>query len=281
MARIRTIKPEFWLNEELASLSDRARLLAIALLNHSDDKGLFLANPALVRAACFPFDEHSQNVLGGLQELSRIGYVEVRECSGKTIGRVVNFLEHQRIDKPQKSKLIALWEQGEPQGNAVNNEDSAQFQDHSKNVPGILPEDSENVPRPERKGKEGKGKDQAVATAPSPPEKVWGTLPTKDGSEWELKDSFWQELVKAYPRHDIYAECKAMKIWLISNPAKQKTPGGMKRFVNGWLSKAEPTKPDPAANKRPRGKMYWEIAAERHAREAAAAAAKESAHATA
>ena len=109
MARIRTIKPEFWQNEQLASVGLHARLLAIALLNHADDKGLFLANPQLVRAACFPFEEDSKNVLGSLRDLSRIGYIEVRDCGGKQVGRICKFLDHQRIDKPQKSKLVDIF----------------------------------------------------------------------------------------------------------------------------------------------------------------------------
>jgi hypothetical protein len=151
MPRIRTIKPEFWQNESLASLSEHARLMAIALLNHADDKGFFLASHQLVRASCFPFDEDSKKVLGSIEELSRIGYIEVRNCGGKQIGRICKFLDHQRIDKPQKSKLIDIF-----QANCSENTGS-------RNLPGELPEGSGNDQRPERKGKEGeeegKGKD--------------------------------------------------------------------------------------------------------------------------
>ena len=142
MARIRTIKPEFWQNEQLAGISFHARLLAIALLNHADDKGLFLANPQLVRAACFPFEEDSKNVLGSLRDLSRIGYIEVRDCGGKQVGRICKFLDHQRIDKPQKSKLVDIF--------AANYEEN----NDSKNLPGIVVEDSKNTTRPEGNGKE-------------------------------------------------------------------------------------------------------------------------------
>jgi len=142
MARIRTIKPEFWQNEQLASLSEHARLLAIALLNHADDEGYFLANQSLVRAACFPFEEHSKKVLGSIQELSSVGYIEVRECSGKSIGFICKFSVHQRIDKPQKSKLSTVF-----QANPKENKDS-------ENIPGTFQEGSKNIPRLERKGKE-------------------------------------------------------------------------------------------------------------------------------
>jgi hypothetical protein len=142
MARIRTIKPEFWQNETLAGLPAHARLLAIALLNNADDDGYFLANASLVRAACFPFEECSENVRGSLQELSRIGYIEVRDCDGKQIGRVVKFKDHQRIDKPQKSKL-----------HDVFNSFSTEKPD-SKNVPGTIQESSKSIQRLEWNGME-------------------------------------------------------------------------------------------------------------------------------
>nr|MBF6067360.1 primosomal protein [Klebsiella pneumoniae] len=38
MARIRTIKPEFWTDEDMAEVSEPACLLAIGLLNYADDE---------------------------------------------------------------------------------------------------------------------------------------------------------------------------------------------------------------------------------------------------
>jgi len=167
MARIRTIKPEFWQNEEIASLSEHARLLAIALLNFCDDEGFFLANPSLVRANCFPFQEDSRNVPGSLQELSRIGYVEVRDCSGKAIGRVVKFLSHQRIEKAQKSKLAPLFLQQQPTETQENNSDLVD----SVTVPGTFQDDSRSSHGLERKGKEQgkerKGEENGNVLAPA------------------------------------------------------------------------------------------------------------------
>ena len=142
MARIRTIKPEFWQNEQLARLTEHARLLAIALLNHADDVGYFKANAYLVRAACFPFDEDSTKVLGSLQELSTIGFIELRSDGEKQVGRVCKFREHQRIDKPGASKLEDAFDAMAPQ--------NTENQDDSTNVLGGLSEDSRNTQRLEQ-----------------------------------------------------------------------------------------------------------------------------------
>ena len=120
MGRIRTVKPEFWTSQKLAGLSDRARLLAIALLNHSDDEGYFQANIQLVRAACFPFDEDSVTTHGAITELSNMGYIEVKKtASGNEVGRVVNFDEHQRVNRPKPSVLS-----GDFQGETLFSESS-------------------------------------------------------------------------------------------------------------------------------------------------------------
>lgn len=109
MARIRTIKPQFWENEELSEVSESACLLAIALLNYSDDEGYFNANEKLVKAACFPIRDISTTIRRMFDELSNIGYLEFsKDENNRIYGRVVNFLKHQRIDRPQKSKISDL-----------------------------------------------------------------------------------------------------------------------------------------------------------------------------
>lgn len=109
MARIRTIKPEFWHDEELSSLSPEACLLAIGLLNMADDEGYFKANPKLIEAAIFPLRELSLSTHGLISELSNIKYITVYSGDdGKKYGLVNNFLKHQKINRPNISKIKGL-----------------------------------------------------------------------------------------------------------------------------------------------------------------------------
>ena len=135
--RIRTIKPEFWTSETIAPLSDKAKLLAIGLLNFADDEGYFWANPILIRAAIFPFLDESKTLLGLLQDLSRVGYIQLgkRSDDSRSVGRVTNFMIHQRIDKPKGSII----------------KENVQFLDESKTPPRHVPDASPL---------EGKGKEQ-------------------------------------------------------------------------------------------------------------------------
>jgi hypothetical protein len=106
MARIRTIKPEFWQHEELSALPEATHMLAAALLNFADDQGFFKANPGLVRAACFPLREPSVSIPESLRSLQEIGYVQIGKGEdGKEYGRVVSFDEHQRVSHPTPSKI--------------------------------------------------------------------------------------------------------------------------------------------------------------------------------
>lgn len=74
------------------------------------------------------------------------------------------------------------------------------------------------------------------ADAPSPV----GMLPTNvSGKNFPVYGNdllIWEE---AYPAVDILAEMRKIKAWLVSNPKNRKTSGGMKRFINSWLSRAQ------------------------------------------
>lgn len=109
MARIRTIKPEFWRNEGLSSVSAEAALLAVGLLNHADDEGFFCANPKLVEADVFPLRELSSTTTVLLQELADIGYIVLLDGrDGKKYGWIRKFGKHQVVNKKQPSKIKPL-----------------------------------------------------------------------------------------------------------------------------------------------------------------------------
>lgn len=149
--RIRTIKPDFWSHELLCQCSEFTRLLAIALLNWADDEGYFMANPVVLRGNLFPFVDDSKMVPRSLQDLSSVGWIEISEdAQGRAIGRVVNFLKHQRVDKGKRSVIKDLW----------------QFQDESKMHPRCV----QDASKEEGKGMEGNGrgnrKEEVVAPLP-------------------------------------------------------------------------------------------------------------------
>jgi hypothetical protein len=56
MARIRTIKPDFWTDEALADCSPTARLLFIATWSFADDHGNLERSARQLKAQAFPYD---------------------------------------------------------------------------------------------------------------------------------------------------------------------------------------------------------------------------------
>jgi hypothetical protein len=107
MARIRSIKPEFWTSEQVTECSLNARLLFIGLWNFADDLGRMPMSAKSIKAKVFPADDMPlQNVSGMLQELSRNGLILPYEVDGKEYLQITGW-QHQRIDKPQPGKYPA------------------------------------------------------------------------------------------------------------------------------------------------------------------------------
>jgi hypothetical protein len=69
-----------------------------------------MAHPMILKGNLFPFLDDSTMIPRSLQDLSRIGWVEIQEDSQmRPIGRVLNFLKHQRVDKGKPSTIKQLW----------------------------------------------------------------------------------------------------------------------------------------------------------------------------
>jgi hypothetical protein len=181
MARIRTIKPEFYTNEELSKLPEVTHYgMASGLLTYADDEGYFNANPGLIKAAVFPLREPSVSIHDMLTQLSSVGYLRFGSAAdGKRYGHVVKFDEHQRVNRPTPSKIKDLTIQW----------------DESVTPHGVL---SESSPL-ERKGKERKG---SGAEAP-PPEFDPTSIPGLNVDAWGLWVEHRQAIKKPIRPHSL------------------------------------------------------------------------------
>ncbi|UYW33644.1 hypothetical protein [Methylorubrum extorquens] len=104
MARIRTIKPEFWTSEQVMECSPNARLAFIGMWNFCDDAGRMPASPKQIKALVFPSDDFtSENVRGMIDELELNGLVRRYVVEDKEFLAVTGW-HHQKIDKPQKPR---------------------------------------------------------------------------------------------------------------------------------------------------------------------------------
>lgn len=112
MARIRTLKPSFYSHEQLSALPAEWHMLAGALLNYADDHGYFNANPQLVHAGTMPL--RTFDVAAALDALRAVNFVRFGlHPDGRRFGHVINFYDHQKVDKPTKSQIADMpiaWE---------------------------------------------------------------------------------------------------------------------------------------------------------------------------
>ena len=119
MARIRTIKPEFPQSESMGRLSRDARLLFVNLWTICDDEGRTRGNSRMLASLLFPYDDDAPALIEGwLCSLEEEGCIVRYVVDGSTYLQIRNWLNHQKIDKPSKSKLPAFDESSRILSNA-------------------------------------------------------------------------------------------------------------------------------------------------------------------
>ncbi|MFG2996623.1 hypothetical protein [Streptomyces sp. NPDC048340] len=108
MARIRTIKPEWFQSEDLARVSLTAERTFLGLISHADDTGRHKDLASLITGYIWMV-RGGQDVAGverDLDELAAVGLIcRYVGCDGKKNLHLVTWDKHQRIDKRSASRL--------------------------------------------------------------------------------------------------------------------------------------------------------------------------------
>lgn len=177
MARIRSVKPDFWDSPSTARASLRARLFYIAMWNWADDWGVGDANPRRLLSFAFPNDESSDVEPRNFRRLAE----EVAECfgvlwyevDGRPYFQIPSWEEHQRTEKKAKRA-----NPGSDQAERILYAVAAEVPTPS----------SGNVDDGSRKGEVGKGKWEE------------GELPRSPATPSSTHASRFDEFWAAYPR---------------------------------------------------------------------------------
>jgi hypothetical protein len=223
MARIRTIKPEFWVDDQIVELDYPTRLLFIGLWNFVDDDGYVEFKAKRIKMQVFPAD--SIDVSGMLTKLIQMGRLGQFHSDQGDLLRIVNWERHQKISHPTPTRFTGI----QPVSSVSPPERSGVVEkvpDHS----GL-------------KGKERKGKEEPMSTDGGRDSDVgqqspysddflswWRTYPRKEskGDAWKA----WEQLRKSKQLPDVtdlnaatltYARRKA------GEPQFIKLPGGWLR----------------------------------------------------
>lgn len=106
MARIRSIKPSFWTDHDVAGLRRDARLMALGLISHADDDGRFIATATAIGGNVFPRDEIPPTTIRKWRdEIAKAGLIELYTVDGCEYGWFPKWLKHQKVYKPYPSTL--------------------------------------------------------------------------------------------------------------------------------------------------------------------------------
>lgn len=110
MARIRTIKPEFWADEKMGACDPLTRLVFLGLISLADDAGRLVDSVKQIDAALFPYtDESSRDAIEILDRMDRVR--RGVSASGQRLIQIVNWERHQKIDNRNKYTLPEIAQQ--------------------------------------------------------------------------------------------------------------------------------------------------------------------------
>jgi hypothetical protein len=231
VARIRTVKPDFFTHPSITPLSIPARLLLLSLLTQADDEGRLYDQGAKIRGLAFG-DEDRVNIGALLVELADHGRILRYEMGGRDCIEITGFHDHQRVNRPTPSTIPA----------------PGLFSTLSPSAQGVLTEDSS----PEWKGMERKGREGKGVT-PRERDVIADTLARIEGGDpLEVPPSHMRTLcVKANELRKVAPDVTPAEVerraanWsghmhdaTISGPA----------VVKHWARLAQPAKPTAATN---------------------------------
>jgi hypothetical protein len=174
--RIRSIKPEFFKDEELAELPPLVRLLFIALWGMADCEGRLSDRPKRIKVEALPYDDVDCDV--ALSLLHKAHFIVRYRVRGERYIQVTNFLKHQRITgkEAESQSLIP----------GMSSEASEVFEGNTGGAP-------------ETTGREGKGKEgNGVVLSASRNEafdRFWSEYPRKNAK---------QDAIKAFMKNGCY-----------------------------------------------------------------------------
>jgi translation initiation factor IF-1 len=105
VARIRTVKPEFFDDPDIIDLSLAARLLFIGLWTQADRRGRLLDEPRRLKIRLMPGDDVDVNAI--LNELVHAGVLVRYEVEGRKLLWIRNFERHQQPHVREAESVLA------------------------------------------------------------------------------------------------------------------------------------------------------------------------------
>ena len=189
MARIRTIKPEFFTSEDIVELCPFTRLLYIALWCEADREGRLSWKPKTFKMRYFPADDCDIEAMCDAL-VTRSLLVKY----GDDLAFIPSFSTHQHVNPREKISVLP-----EPTEGTIQNQRASDASRRDS--------DGDCTLREERKGKEGEGTclQTAAAVVPQKKNKVSPEVAEKRRATWQAYENAFFNKYNTEPVRDVKA----------------------------------------------------------------------------
>ena len=232
MARIRSIKPEFFRHEALQDLEEsnpgqHCMLVFAGLWTISDKNGVFEFKPRHIKLDILPF--MSFDMEKTLHILYQANFFEVFEHEGRLYGYIESFSRHQRIEGTEFKNAARY----------------PHFSDGAVMEPSWKSSGTEKEAARKQQGSVEETPWQQLGTT----EKERERESKKESSRSkkpirEIDQDFLNDLAKDYPRVNLESERKLAEEWILDNPGRKFS----RSFFRGWVKRAAERMPPPDPN---------------------------------
>lgn len=219
MARIRSIKPEYFDDPDIGQLSAEAALAFVGIWTQADKRGRLPDDPRRLKVRIRPYS--SADFDSTLAELVDAGFlIRYQSSDGVKLLQVRSFEKHQKTHKLEPDSQY-------PEPSRADRETTGK-KPSDPPVSCLLSLGSDLLSR------EVGGEPSKPASPPPQPALVFPT--TGAAKTWGLAAAYIAELQTAYESVDILAEARKALTWVNANPTRKKTAKGMPAFLVGWLN---------------------------------------------
>ena len=186
---------------KLSRLSWFEQVMFDHLIVTVDDYGVYHADPVLLSHILFPRQSSvtEKMVREGLEHMEAQGLILRYTAGGEEYLKLASWEKHQRLRNSRRSET--------------------------------------------EKEKEKEAETEEYHFCSEPPSAVSelpvAEIPLNDNTAYAVSRQEVEEYAVLYPAVDVQQELRNMRGWCLANPAKRKTRSGVKKFVNGWLSRAQ------------------------------------------
>lgn len=235
MARIRTMKPEYWGDEKLAPLAPIHRLVFLGLISQADDAGRLLDSVRYLDGLLFSRTD-DQSCAESLVVLNELEVIE-RGCtaSGQPVIQITNWARHQKIEKPNLKGALPPIARPKRRKSATNGRPE---------IADLLPDTSEN----DRGGvgdESGNGSPESRRTdlgpttfdlGPTTDDLRAGTVARAPGEASLDFDGYTPTEAQRARAAELHVDLDhALRKWRANRKANGRTPVDLAADFDGWL----------------------------------------------